>query len=76
MGLTKAEKDKLKERVKSLSKDELEGLREALDIPLDIPGDADLRATIEVLQKEMLELKGMKKEEPGIFERLFGFGAS
>ena len=71
MGLTKAEKDKLKERVKSLSKDELEGLREALDIP----DDADLRATVEALQKEVLELKGTKdKKEPGILDRLFGLG--
>jgi len=69
MALTKAEKEKIAERFKALSRDEQEAIIEAVGPG---KGSDDLRATVEQLQKEIAALTAGKKDEKGILERLFG----
>lgn len=68
--LSKEEKEKIAANFKGLTKDEQDAIREALGIP---EGEGDLRATIEQLQKDIVELRGKKPEgEKTILQRLFG----
>lgn len=70
MALTKAAKDALKAKFDALSKDEQDAVRELLGEG----ASGDILATIEAMQKDILELKKTKEPTPELsfFDRLFG----
>lgn len=72
MALTKAQKDAMAERYKSLSDDEKAALKDLVGTP----GTPDILKTLETIQADILELKkGKEPPEPakkGFLETLLG----